>query len=199
MHGVETLPNLPSRDLGIPRVSTVVARPLSSVEARFLDNWEALSRAFGMGQDPGRVHAVLFLADEPQTASEVAATAGRELARVEAALQYLLDHEAVQCQPDASGEVAYVTVRDPWAWFASTVRQRAKREFAPLLASIRDLNHVAQQAQQSGQLSASKVQRIAQFSTFVDQVAKLFETLGGASSSRPMMSAARVFSRFMCG
>lgn len=181
------------------QVSAVGLRALTPVESRFIDNWSALSRAFGMGADPGRVHAVLFLAEEPLGVLEIAHLAGLAEELVEDALRYLHGYQAIERKVWDDGDVTYTSLQDPWAWFTTTVRLRARREFAPILASIRDLNQLAQEAQRDGRLPRGRVERIAQFSSFVDQVAKLFETFGGAGSSRPMVSAARAVARFMCG
>lgn len=187
-------------DAGGPsRISAVGLRVLTPVETRFVDNWSALSRAFGMGADPGRVHAVLFLAEQPMSVLEVAQMAGLEEELAADALRYLHGYQAIERKLWDDGDVSYSSTQDPWAWFSTTVRLRARREFAPILASIRDLNQLAQDAQRQGRLPRGRVERIAQFTGFVDQVAKLFETFGGAGSSKPMVSAARAVARFMCG
>lgn len=174
-------------------------RAPTPIEARFIDNWSALSRAFGMGADPGRAHAVLFLADEPLSLLEVAQLADLSEAAADDALRYLHGYQAIERKVWEDDDVTYAAPGDPWTWFTATVRLRARREFAPILASIRDLNQLAQEAQGDGRLTRGRVQRIAQFTSFVDQVAKLFETFGGAGSSRPVVSAARAVARFMRG
>src|SRR5262245_47099352 len=42
----------------------VVSRTLE-IRRRFIDNWGRLAGTFGMGRETGRVHALLFLEEEP--------------------------------------------------------------------------------------------------------------------------------------
>lgn len=190
---------LSSNQLDSGRVSAVGVRVLTHVEVGFVDNWAALSKAFGMGADTGRVHAILFLADTPMTITEAAGLADLSIERVDAVLAKLLEYGAAEAARTDDGLPGFVSIRDPWVWFSATVRQRARREFGPLLDSIRNVHALAEEAHRSGRMSEERFGRIVRFTRFVDQVAKLLETFGGAGSSKPMMSAARVMARFMCG
>lgn len=167
-------------------------RAQTAIERTFIDNWAALSRAFGMGPETGRAHAVLFLAGAGMTVGEVAAIGGLDVEAAAAALGRLVEYGAAgeQCG-------VYTSVSDPWVWFATTVRQRARRELLPLLESVRALQGAAEDAHRTGQLCEARLARITVFSRFVDQVAKLLEKFGGAGSSRPVLSAARTMARFI--
>jgi hypothetical protein len=77
-----------------------------------------------------------------------------------------------------------------------TLRHRGRREFAPLLAAIRDANERAQLLR-SGAVGAGEIQgieRIARFTQFVDQIAGLLETFAGLGAG-PMLSAMRMVAR----
>lgn len=176
------------------RAQGAKALTMSAVEHRFVGNWGRLSAAFGMGEVTGQVHAVLFLSDHPLSAAEVARCINVSSAEAAVELSRLLDFGAVSAV--SKDPKKFMAETDPWTFFASVVRHRAAREFAPMLTAIRSLNDVARDAHNEGQLSRSRMQRIASFSQFVDQVARMLETFGGGASSKPMLSAAKVVARF---
>jgi hypothetical protein len=83
----------------------------------------------------------------------------------------------------------------------ATIRERARREFAPLITSIRAVNTLAQEAKsaQSVRLDPerqARLERISRFTSFIDQISGLVETattLGVA----PLMATMRLASKFV--
>src|SRR5204863_8317962 len=110
----------------------------------------------------------------------------------------LLHWGCVRAVPGSDREPRFESDGDPWSWFLVTLKERGRREFAPLVQSIRDANRHAQQLRTTlhpeahGELH--RIQRIARFSEFVDQIAGLLETFAGIGAG-PMMSALRMLSR----
>lgn len=158
-----------------------------------MQTWGRLAAAFGMGEATGRVHAVVFLAEQATGVEEVAILSGLQSAVCVLELDRLVDYGALL----GSAQVGYSAQPDPWTFFSSVIRCRASREFVPLLNSVRNLHSEAQRSHAEGQLSKSRLHRIGTFCRFVDQVSKLIETLGGGASSKPMLSAARLMARFI--
>jgi DNA-binding transcriptional regulator GbsR (MarR family) len=167
---------------------------LSAIEERFVGNWSRVSTAFGMGEELGRVHAVLFLNEDALSVGQVAWLTGLSVSQCAAEIERL--HESGVVFAVGHSPVAYEAEKDPWVFFSAVVRHRVSREFAPILAAIRTLGETAAEAHRCGRLSKARMHRIASFSQFVDQIAKMAETFGGSASSRPMMSAARMVARF---
>lgn len=170
---------------------------LGSVEAGFVQNWAALAKAFGMDPMLGRVHALAFLSVESVSAVEVSAALGIDPEQAAEYLGSLVRWGAVR-PVQSDGDERFEADGDPWSWFLSTLKERGRREFAPLVQSIREANRRAQQLRSSlgpeahGELH--RIQRIARFSDFVEQIASLLETFAGLGAG-PMMSALRMMSK----
>jgi len=170
--------------------------PVTEVEARFIENWARLSTAFGMGEDAGRVHAAVYLSDSPLTMAHVAVRIGLSVAETADAIDKLVDYGAIRADGERGSATAYVSERDPWTWFMSTLRRRAVLEFMPLMRAIRDLSAEAARAHRAGRLSTAKLERIGRFGGFVDQVSGMLETVGSVGGLS-MFGAVRSLSRFL--
>lgn len=175
------------------------SRPrLSAIEAGFIQNWEALARAFGMDPVLGRVHALAFLSTGPVDAELVAGTLGLSRQRSAECLQQLEACGAVNAQKDLSGTPYYEADGDPWSWFLVTLKERGRREFGPLLRAIREANTRAQQMRKSLGPDAvgehHRIDRIGRFTEFVEQIAGVIETFATLGAG-PVMSAMRMLSK----
>ena len=171
---------------------------LSSVEAGFIHNWAALAGAFGMDPMLGKVHALAFLSDEPLSAAEVADAIGLELEQVELHLHSLERCGAVRAVAGVDRGRRFESDGDPWSWFLETLKERGRREFAPLLQSIREANRRAQQVRSSlhpeARSELHRIQRIARFCDFVEQIAGVVETFASLGAG-PVMAALRMVAK----
>jgi DNA-binding transcriptional regulator GbsR (MarR family) len=176
-------------------------RWLGPVESGFIQNWAALARSFGMDPMLGRVHALAFLSAEPMSSGEIAAALDIDHDESNAYLESLERWGAVR-EVEVDGERRYEADGDPWSWFMRTLRERGRREFAPLLQSIREANSRAQQLRRQLHPSARgeihRIERIARFSEFVDQIAGLLETFANVGAG-PIMGALRMMSKMRFG
>lgn len=174
---------------------------LSSVEAGFIENWGALARSFGMDAVLGRVHALAFLSTEPVSATQIGETLGLRVEETARCLENLERWGAVRelavGDTDAD-EPVFQADGDPWSWFLVTLKERGRREFGPLLQGFREANTRAQQLRRSLHPSAraelQRIERIARFSEFVDQIAGLLETFATLGAG-PMMTAMRMMAK----
>jgi len=171
---------------------------LSALERRFVDNWAGLARAFGMDGTLGRVHALTFVRDEGVHAT--AGSAALNLEDLEAA-RYLeeLVRWGVVRKTTLQGVTSFHADADPWSWFMTTIKERGRREFGPLIESIRDANVRAQELRtslppHSAPQELRRIERIARFTQFVEQIAGLLETFASVGAG-PMMSALRMVAR----
>ncbi len=179
-----------------PPSHTVTGR-FPSIEDRFIDNWGRLAEGFGMQSNVGRVHAALYLADGPVGLHEVAADLSMELEQCSEHLQTLVSLGVVRSHGDDAE--SFVAERDPWSLFMTTVRERARREFTPLLASVRAVNALAHEAKSATHVRTDKrrsarMERIAHFTSFVDQVAGLLETFSSLGAG-PLAATMRLASK----
>lgn len=176
-------------------------RWLGPVEHGFIQNWAALARSFGMDPMLGRVHALAFLSMEAMSAAEIAAALDIDDEDSSAYLESLSRWGAVR-GVELDGERRYEADGDPWAWFMRTLRERGRREFAPLLQSIREANSRAQQLRRElhpgARSELHRIDRIRRFSEFVDQIASVLETFANVGAG-PVMGALRMMSKMRLG
>jgi DNA-binding transcriptional regulator GbsR (MarR family) len=166
---------------------------LGAVEAGFIQNWAALAQAFGMDPMLGRVHALAFLSVDPIGPAEVARALDLEEADAARHLDHLLRFGAVRAHEDGGFE----SDGDPWSWFLVILKERGRREFSPLVQSIREASQHAQQLRRSlgpGARELHRIQRITRFGEFVEQIAGLLETFATLGAG-PMVSALRMFAK----
>ena len=176
------------------------AMHLSAVEARFVQNWAGLARAFGMDPLLGRLHAVTFLSAGPVSAGAVAEILGVSIEQAVHGLDGLVDWGVLRELGDSDSEAdrSFEAEGDPWAFFLVTLRERGRREFGPLVSAIREANTSARALRRSlpnGALAEQRrIDRIHRFSDFVEQIASLLETFASLGAG-PLMGALRMASK----
>jgi DNA-binding transcriptional regulator GbsR (MarR family) len=182
------------------RVTVAVSeerRELGTVEAGFVQSWAGLAQAFGMDSMLGRVHALAFLSPASLSATEVALALKLSTEQAAEYLDALSRWGAVR-EVDGRGEPRFEADGDPWSWFLLTIKERGRREFAPLVQSIRDANRHAQELRSSLAPGAHddlhRIARIARFSDFVEQIAGLLESFASVGAG-PVMAALRMMSK----
>lgn len=173
---------------------------LSAVEARFVQNWAGLARAFGMDPLLGRLHAVAFLTAGPVTAATVAEVLGVSVEQAVHGLDSLVDWGVLREVGEArsAGQRRFEAEGDPWAFFLVTLRERGRREFGPLVTAIREANASARALRrnlpQGSHVEQRRIDRIHSFSDFVEQIASLLETFASLGAG-PLMGALRMASK----
>ncbi len=171
--------------------------PLTGLEASFVANWAGLARAFGMDPELGRVHALTFVRDEALHATAV--SVALDLEEIDAArfLEELVRWGVVR-KSTVNGCTCFQADGDPWSWFMVTLKERGRREFGPLLCSIRETNARAQELRHTLPSSTGnehrRIERIARFTQFVEQIAGLLETFASVGAG-PVMSALRMVAK----
>jgi DNA-binding transcriptional regulator GbsR (MarR family) len=147
----------------------------------------------------GRVHALAFLSAEPVSATLVSETLGLDADETASCLENLERWGAVrELTDDDSEERLFEANGDPWSWFLVTLKERGRREFGPLLQGFREASARAQQLRGSlhpgAKAELQRIERIARFTEFVDQIAGVLETFASLGAG-PMMTAMRMMAK----
>jgi DNA-binding transcriptional regulator GbsR (MarR family) len=171
--GIRTI--VPERDeQGDPKVSRI--------QDQFIENWARMASAFAMERMTGRVHALLYISEDPIDISAIA----YRLASTEDACKdhlELLDSwglvRAVGHGPN--GKALYEAEQDPWAWFLRTIQQRHRRDFSPLQASLKNVVQAARAMRDATRDPAARAtcERIERFSRFIDEFSRLIDAFVG--------------------
>lgn len=159
---------------------------MSAVEDPFIENWGTISDAFGMARDTGRVHAVVYLAAEPVSASAVAERLRLLPAVCERHLRQLCTWGVVHRIVAPDQPAVFDAERDPWTWFLRTLQERRKHEFVPLLISVRNVtsyaaDFVATAAPEEREHAQRLHERMRRFSLFFEELAELIDSLSRLS------------------
>jgi len=155
---------------------------VSRIQDQFIDNWARMASAFAMERMTGRVHALLYISEDPLDLSAIA----YRLASTEEACRDHLELlnswglvRAVRQGP--KGEALYEAEQDPWAWFLRTIQQRHRRDFSPLQASLKNVVQAAKTLRDATRDPAARAtcERIERFSRFIDEFSRLIDAFVG--------------------
>jgi DNA-binding transcriptional regulator GbsR (MarR family) len=149
---------------------------LSDVERQFVENWGALAETFGMHRGLGRVHACIYIANEPPDETSIAASLGVPAEVVHDHLRELIDWGVIQVAPSGTmGTPRYLTEQDPWAFFLQIVGERHFREFLPTLHRMRATLEAARRLHVSERREVVKRDRVVRFHRFVEELSSLID------------------------
>ncbi len=189
----------PTRSSSAPVALHAVDR-FEGLEARFIENWGELAEGFGMQEGVGQLHAVLYLATGPLSVETLASELELDLDTCRERLETLASFGIVRAVTTGCRDAQYEAERDPWSWFMLTVRERARREFQPLLESIRAVNTLAQEAKKHAHRGdaerAVRMERIGSFTQFIDQMAGFLELFANVGAG-PLTATMRLATKFM--
>ena len=167
---------------------------LTPISEKFVLHWGEMGSRWGVNRTVAQVHALLFLADQPIAADEIAETLSLARSNVSNSLKELQSWRLARAvHMIGERREHFETSKDVWELFRLIVEGRRQREIDPTLTALRDFLMSPELKQES----AASVQRIQQtldfmetLTTWADEMlrlkpATLMKTLGiGARISR---------------
>jgi DNA-binding transcriptional regulator GbsR (MarR family) len=191
--GIQALP-LPLPDFGIDP-------NLVRLQNAFIDCWARMAAAFAMDRAMGRVHSLIYISPIPIDSRTVAMRLATTECAVEAHVENLVTWGLVRVVDQGEdGRPRFEAELDPWSWFLRTLRERHRREFAPLQRSVRDVLELARRLHSvnaNGELGESLV-RIERFTRFIEEVSRLidaFVNLGAKPMAMVLKTVAKLMPR----
>jgi DNA-binding transcriptional regulator GbsR (MarR family) len=155
---------------------------VSRIQDQFIENWARMASAFAMERMTGRVHALLYISEDPTDLSGIA----YRLASTEEACKdhlELLDTWGLVrvVGHGANGSALYEAEQDPWAWFLRTIQQRHRRDFTPLQASLKNVLQAARALRDATRdpVARATCERIERFNRFIDEFSRLIDAFVG--------------------
>ena len=117
----------------------------AALEDRFLGSWSAVSALWGVSPTFGRIHALLLLSPKPLDADAIRRRLGVSHGSCSTGLNTLVDWGVVRrVHPPGKRRTCFAPERDPRAWLRTCVRERRRREIAPLLEALRESRSFAE-------------------------------------------------------
>jgi len=167
----------------------------------FIDCWARMATAFAMDRALGRVHAMVYISNDPIDAQNVALRLATTELAIEPHLESLLSWGLIRIVDQAEdGRPRFEAEQDPWSWFLRTIRERHLREFAPLQRSVRDVLELARRTHNVKPNSerTESLARIERFTRFIDEFSRLidaFVNLGAKPMAMVLKTVARLMPR----
>ena len=138
---------------------------LTPVSEKFVLHWGEMGSRWGVNRTVAQIHALLFLADKPIAADEMAETLSLARSNVSNSLKELQAWRLVRAvHMIGERREHFETSKDIWELFRLIVEGRRQREIDPTLTALRDCLMSPELKQES----AASVERIQQTLDFIE-------------------------------
>ena len=134
---------------------------LSSATEKFVLHWGEMGTRWGVNRTQGQIHALLYLADRPLNAEEIAETLSVARSNVSTSLKELQNWGLIKViHQMGDRRDHFVGIQDVWEIFLLILEGRRKREIDPTVSVMRDC---AREAQASGDPVKDKLSAMLDF------------------------------------
>lgn len=138
---------------------------LQPVSQRFVLHWGEMGARWGVNRTVAQIHALLYLAERPLDAEEIAETLTVARSNVSTSLKELLSWRLVRVVHVMGDRRDYFeTSKDIWELFRLIVEGRKQREVEPTIAVLRECLH----SPDLGREAAGTRQRIQETLDFIE-------------------------------
>ena len=169
---------------------------LTPVSEQFVLHWGEMGSRWGVNRTVAQIHALLFLADRPLAADEIAETLALARSNVSTSLKELQSWRLVRVvHMIGERREHFDTSKDVWELFRLIVEGRRQREIDPTLTALRGFL-LSPELDQESRGSVQRIRQTLEFmetlTTWADEMLRLkpetlMKTLGiGARISRTM-------------
>lgn len=111
---------------------------LTPVMQKYVLHWGEMGARWGMSRSVAQIHALLYLADAPLTAEEIAETLGVARSNVSTSLKELLSWNLVKLTHRPGDRRDHFEARhDPWDMLMTIIDGRKRREIDPTLEMLK--------------------------------------------------------------
>jgi DNA-binding transcriptional regulator GbsR (MarR family) len=117
---------------------TEKTRPSPAAVERFILHWGDMGGQWGVNRSVSQIHALLYLADRPMTAEEIASTLGLARSNVSTSLKELTAWDLVRRVPvKGDRREHFAAETDVWEIATRIAAMRKEREIDPAVATLR--------------------------------------------------------------
>ena len=148
---------------------------LSPAMHRFVIHWGEMGGRWGVNRSVAQIHALLYLADQPLPADEIAETLGVARSNVSNSLKELQSWELVRLvHTPGDRRDHFAAKQDPWDMLMTIVEGRKRREIDPTLEILRDC---AAEAEADGETSPEVREKLLQMQRFMQQLSGWYDQM----------------------
>lgn len=148
---------------------------LPAAVQEFVLRWGDLGGQWGVNRSVAQIHALLYCAERPLTAEDIAAALGMARSNVSNSLKELLGWRLIRRVPVLGDRRDhYEAETDLWQMATRIAQGRKEREIDPMVAA---LNAAMAQADDDAQLSPVVRKRLAEMHGFVGTMERWYEQM----------------------
>jgi len=146
---------------------------LSPTEQKYILHWGEMGTRWGVNRTVAQIHALLFLANAPLNAEQIAETLAVARSNVSNSIKELQSWGLVKVTHVLGDRRDhFVALQDVWAIFRTIVEERKRREIDPTLSVLRQC---AIEAEQDGGMEDATRQRMAQVLDFLEMLTDSYD------------------------
>ncbi len=148
---------------------------LSSTMKKFVLHWGEMGSRWGVNRTVAQIHALLYLANEPLNAEEIAGTLGVARSNVSTSLKELQSWGLVRIvHVMGDRRDHFDSLKDVWDIFFVILEERKRRELDPTLTTLREC---VMESQDDPETSPETKQRIEETLNFLEESTGWFEQI----------------------
>ena len=146
---------------------------LGATEQKFILHWGEMGTRWGVNRTVAQIHALLFLANRPLAADEIADKLGVARSNVSNSLKELQSWNLIRVT-HLMGDRRdhFMALQDVWEIFRVIVDERKRREIDPTLAVLRECGEEGAQDQA---LEAASLVRMREVLAFLEMLGSSYE------------------------
>ncbi|AKU22727.1 GbsR/MarR family transcriptional regulator [Massilia sp. NR 4-1] len=146
---------------------------LSPTEQKYILHWGEMGTRWGVNRTVAQIHALLFLANEPLNAEEIALTLAVARSNVSNSLKELQSWGLVRVT-HVMGDRRdhFLALHDVWEIFRVIMEERKRREIDPTLSVLREC---AIEAEDDKKISPATRQRMGEVLGFLEMLGDSYE------------------------
>ena len=150
---------------------------LSSTEQKFVLHWGEMGTRWGVNRTVAQIHALLFLANKPLNAEDIAESLGVARSNVSNSLKELQSWKLIKISHVLGDRRDhFVALQDVWEIFRVIVEERKRREIDPTLTVLREC---AIEGEHDAELEPAALARMVEVLAFLDMLSASFEDYKG--------------------
>ena len=155
-----------------PRAPT---SPLAPAVQQFVLHWGNLGDRWGVNRSVSQIHALLYVADRPLTAEEIADSLGIARSNVSNSLRELLAWDLIRAVPVLRDRrTFYIAETDLWTLVSRIAAGRKERELDPAAAALKECLAAAET---DDEVSPVVARRLRDMLDFVERTSRWYEQM----------------------
>jgi DNA-binding transcriptional regulator GbsR (MarR family) len=159
----------------ITDINSTTPTPLAPAVQQFVLHWGNLGDRWGVNRSVSQIHALLYVADKPLTAEEIADSLGIARSNVSTSLRELLAWDLIRPVPVLRDRrTFYVAETDLWTLVSRIAAGRKERELDPAAAALKDCLAAAEG---DDDVSPVVTRRLRDMLDFVERTGRWYEQM----------------------